>query len=51
MREAAVEHDDRPAQADEPIGCAVVAVATGAGVSRIFHSLGVQRMISGGARR
>ncbi|MEZ5208901.1 MAG: DAK2 domain-containing protein [Acidimicrobiales bacterium] len=48
VREAAVEHDDRPAQADEPVGCAVVAVATGAGVSRIFHSLGVQRMVRGG---
>ena len=48
VREAAGDHDDRPAHADEPVGCAVVAVATGAGVSRIFHSLGVQRMVRGG---
>jgi DAK2 domain fusion protein YloV len=36
-------------QADvEPVNCAVVAVATGDGIRRIFHSLGVQHVIAGG---
>ncbi|MCX7619216.1 MAG: DAK2 domain-containing protein [Acidimicrobiales bacterium] len=47
VREAGME-SDRPAHADEPVTTAVVAVATGAGVSRIFHSLGVQRIVPGG---
>lgn len=37
-----------PAHASEPVTCAVVAVATGAGVSRIFYSLGVQKIVRGG---
>ena len=31
-----------------PVTCAVVAVATGAGIRRIFHSLGVQGIVAGG---
>ena len=31
-----------------PVTCAVVAVATGAGIRRIFHSLGVQGIVTGG---
>jgi len=37
-----------PAAASEPVPCAVVAVATGDGVRRIFHSLGVQVIVTGG---
>jgi uncharacterized protein len=33
---------------DEPVETAVVAVATGEGIRRIFHSLGVQRIVTGG---
>jgi len=32
----------------EPVTTAVVAVSTGEGVRRIFHSLGVQRIVTGG---
>jgi DAK2 domain fusion protein YloV len=32
----------------EPVRCAVVAVATGEGIRRIFHSLGVQQIVAGG---
>jgi DAK2 domain fusion protein YloV len=39
---------DEPAAAREPVPCAVVAVATGDGIRRIFHSLGVQVMVTGG---
>jgi DAK2 domain fusion protein YloV len=31
-----------------PVTCAVVAVATGEGIRRIFHSLGVQGIVTGG---
>jgi DAK2 domain fusion protein YloV len=31
-----------------PVDCAVVAVATGEGIRRIFHSLGVQQVVAGG---
>jgi DAK2 domain fusion protein YloV len=31
-----------------PVACAVVAVATGEGIRRIFHSLGVQGIVRGG---
>jgi DAK2 domain fusion protein YloV len=31
-----------------PVTCAVVAVATGEGIRRIFHSLGVQGIVAGG---
>lgn len=37
-----------PAAAAEPVPCAVVAVATGDGVRRIFYSLGVQGIVTGG---
>jgi uncharacterized protein len=46
---AASEADD---DADEshaaPVPCAVVAVATGPGIRRIFRSLGVQQIVAGG---
>jgi uncharacterized protein len=35
-------------ESDEPVETAVVAVAVGEGISRIFHSLGVQRIVTGG---
>jgi DAK2 domain fusion protein YloV len=43
----------REAEAEEhvphdPVPTAVVAVATGAGLQRIFHSLGVQKIVAGG---
>jgi DAK2 domain fusion protein YloV len=37
-----------PAAASEPVPCAVVAVATGDGIRRIFYSLGVQVIVTGG---
>ena len=37
-----------PAHLDEPATTAVVAVSVGDGIRRIFHSLGVQRVVSGG---
>jgi uncharacterized protein len=37
-----------PAAAREPVRCAVVAVATGDGIRRIFYSLGVQGIVTGG---
>jgi DAK2 domain fusion protein YloV len=39
--------DPQPLDA-EPVRCAVVAVATGEGIRRIFHSLGVQQVVAGG---
>lgn len=42
---AAVED---PPHATEPVTTAVVAVAVGDGIKRIFHSLGVQRVVTGG---
>jgi uncharacterized protein len=44
VREAA----DEVAAVHEPVPTAVVAVATGDGVRRIFHSLGVQQIVTGG---
>jgi dihydroxyacetone kinase-like predicted kinase len=38
--------DDEPLM--RPVRTAVVAVATGDGIRRIFHSLGVQRIVTGG---
>ncbi len=32
----------------EPVGCAVIAVCSGDGIRRIFHSLGVHQVVSGG---
>jgi dihydroxyacetone kinase-like predicted kinase len=37
-----------PAHVDEPCTTAVVAVSVGDGIRRIFHSLGVQRLVTGG---
>jgi DAK2 domain fusion protein YloV len=39
---------DIPEHLTTPVTCAVVAVATGAGIRRIFHSLGVQGIVTGG---
>jgi DAK2 domain fusion protein YloV len=44
VREAEAE----PEAAQKHVPTAVVAVATGAGLQRIFHSLGVQRIVAGG---
>ncbi|HEX4866346.1 MAG TPA: DAK2 domain-containing protein [Acidimicrobiales bacterium] len=40
--------DEVPAHLLNPVKCAVVAVATGDGIRRIFHSLGVQGIVTGG---
>ena len=40
--------DEIPAHLLTPVTCAVVAVATGEGIRRIFHSLGVQGIVTGG---
>ncbi|MFP5255004.1 MAG: DAK2 domain-containing protein [Acidimicrobiia bacterium] len=40
--------DETPAHLLTPVTCAVVAVATGDGIRRIFHSLGVQGIVTGG---
>ena len=40
--------EEVPAHVHTPVTCAVVAVATGAGIRRIFHSLGVQGIVTGG---
>ena len=45
VREA--PHDERQ-PASTPVPTAVVAVATGDGIRRIFHSLGVQNIVAGG---
>jgi dihydroxyacetone kinase-like predicted kinase len=45
VREAPAEE---PAPSMEPVPTAVVAVATGDGIRRIFRSLGVQRIVAGG---
>src|SRR5436305_6466865 len=45
VREAPPEE---PAPPSEPVPTAVVAVATGDGIRRIFHSLGVQQIVAGG---
>ena len=39
---------EEPEPARDPVTTAVVAVATGAGVKRIFHSLGAQGIVAGG---
>jgi uncharacterized protein len=46
VREAAT--GDPAPQALKEVACAVVAVATGDGIRRIFHSLGVQSVVTGG---
>jgi uncharacterized protein len=45
VREAQPEE---PAASREQVPCAVVAVAVGDGIRRIFHSLGVQEFVTGG---
>jgi DAK2 domain fusion protein YloV len=45
VREA---ESDEPVESNEPVETAIVAVATGDGIRRIFHSLGVQRIVTGG---
>ncbi|MGH9057815.1 MAG: DAK2 domain-containing protein [Acidimicrobiales bacterium] len=46
VREAAGA--DEPSLPEEPVRCAVVAVCTGDGIRRIFRSLGVHHVVSGG---
>ncbi len=48
VRDAADTGDEVPAHLSTPVACAVVAVATGSGIRRIFHSLGVQGIVTGG---
>ena len=45
MREAPA---DEPSPRRDPVPTAVVAVATGDGIRRIFHSLGVHQIVAGG---
>src|SRR5690606_23368429 len=40
--------DEVPEHLSAPVTCAVVAVAIGDGIRRIFHSLGVQGIVTGG---
>jgi DAK2 domain fusion protein YloV len=40
--------EEIPLNLQTPVTCAVVAVATGDGIKRIFHSLGVQGIVTGG---
>jgi len=44
----AVDSGEGPESLHAPVTCGVVAVATGDGVRRIFHSLGVQGIVTGG---
>ncbi|MFZ6004884.1 MAG: DAK2 domain-containing protein [Actinomycetota bacterium] len=48
VRDAVDAFADAPAHLTTPVTCAVVAVATGDGIRRIFHSLGVQGIVTGG---
>jgi hypothetical protein len=48
VREAASAVEEIPAHLRAEVNCAVVAVATGSGIRRIFHSLGVQGIVTGG---
>ena len=48
VREAADAGGDDEAPAHDPVPCAVVAVATGEGIRRIFRSMGVQQIVAGG---
>jgi DAK2 domain fusion protein YloV len=47
VREGAAATESAP-EAVDPVPCAVVAVATGEGIRRIFHSLKVHRVVTGG---
>ena len=44
----AVAGPEAPPMPEEPVRCAVVAVCTGEGIRRIFWSLGVHHVVSGG---
>ncbi|MEI7592047.1 MAG: DAK2 domain-containing protein [Actinomycetes bacterium] len=46
VREAGTEN--AMVENSDPVATAIVAVATGDGIRRIFHSLGVQRIVTGG---
>jgi DAK2 domain fusion protein YloV len=48
VREGVTSGEQEPPHANEPVPTAVVAVATGEGVRRIFYSLGVQKIVTGG---
>ena len=48
VRDAVDAGGDVPDELQTPVTCAVVAVATGDGIRRIFHSLGVQGIVTGG---
>ena len=48
VREASHADDEADGAALDPVPCAVVAVATGVGIRRIFRSMGVQQMVAGG---
>ena len=48
VRDAAASGPVEPEAPDQPATTAVVAVATGEGIRRIFHSLGVQGIVAGG---
>jgi DAK2 domain fusion protein YloV len=45
---AAADDDGSDDEQRTPVPCAVVAVATGEGIRRIFRSLGVQQIVAGG---
>ena len=48
VRDATGEAADEPEPIRDPVTTAVVAVAAGQGVKRIFHSLGAQGIVAGG---
>jgi dihydroxyacetone kinase-like predicted kinase len=48
VRDAAAAPPGQQEALDQPATTAIVAVATGDGIRRIFHSLGVQRIVAGG---
>ncbi|MEZ5281684.1 MAG: DAK2 domain-containing protein [Acidimicrobiales bacterium] len=48
VREAAAQSAAVPLPQRDPVGCAVVAVSPSDGIGRIFHSLGVQELVTGG---
>jgi uncharacterized protein len=48
VRDAAAAPPGQQEALDQPATTAIVAVATGEGIRRIFHSLGVQRIVAGG---
>jgi len=48
VREAGAHPDSLPEAPSEPVTTGVVAIATGDGIRRIFHSLGVHSVLAGG---